>query len=388
MSKKRPPPRYVAEIRRALTSDADRSDWPEDLAWARAALGGDVTRPPVTVEPEVVVALIEELLSRDEVALITRLTEVDNKTVYKPARAAVHRLRTRKVDVSVPSAAPRRGSGQELDRRPRSLITAHDAQWEREVGLVDETPRGISLVLAHVSARHGLLDSHQIGSLTRKSYREIYKRLESATTVVDVEDSVARWYIEDAVVRCSEAGRGLPRGFARISQQLGAAPGGPHPALSLDPAEVSNTRLLELYQEPELQHWFPDQLFLRQLEQRLQEVLGSKLLIDEQQRRIHLASVLDRALEEFYTAERRRSARQLLLDTAHVAALQDRGPTAGAMRAAAELYQLPAAEVVEHPFCRYLLERLINMPQLEQSMAEASAPPPPDDKQGGGIIIP
>ncbi len=390
MSKKRPPPEFITQMRQALTA-TDREDWPAELAWARGVLAGQVTEPPPDLEPEVIVALLEELMDRGDHSTIADLTGLKSKTVRKPAGAAVHRLRTKGVDVKPTPAAGRAaaGTGKPLTQSLQSFVTTYDLAWEREIGLVDESPGGLNLVLGHSSASMGLLDAHLLSSMGRKQFREVVKRLKAATTMVMLDHSEARWFMEDAVIRSKEAGRGLPRGFARISQELGPAPGGEHPALALEPAEADNQELMSLYLEPELRGWFPDQRFLQQMELKLGEVFTSKLMIDEQQRLSQVTGVLDRLLEDYFTSDRCRGARQLLLDSAHVASRRDRGEVAGKMRQASELFLDAPERLVEHPFVRQFLERLVNaMGPMEPGEGEGGEGGDDEERSEGGLIIP
>ena len=391
MSKKRPPPEFIAQMRQALTA-TDRTDWPADLTWAREVLAGQVNEPPADLEPEVVVALLAELLERQAHSTVADLTGLKSKTVRKPAGAAVHRLRTKGLDVKPTPAAGRAaaGTGMPLTQSLRSFVTTYDLAWEREVGLVDETG-GLNLVLAHTSASRGLLDVHLLSSMGRKQYREVVKKLKSATTMVMVDHGEARWFLEDSVRRCKEAGRGLPRGFARVSQELGPAPKGEHPALALDPAGSDDPQLISLYAEPELRQWFPDQQFLQRMELKLGEVFTSKLMIDEQQRQSQITTVLDNLLEEYFDAARCLGARQLMLDSAHVAARMERGEVAGRLRAAADVFELVTDRLIAHPFVRQFLERLINaLGPMEPHPGDGEEPDSEDDEQrsDGGIIIP
>ncbi len=391
MSKKRPPPKFVAQMRQALTA-TDREDWPADLAWARGVLGGQVSEPPADLEPEVIIALLDELVEREAYAAVADLTALESKTVRKPARAAVHKLRTSGVDVKPTPAAGRAsaGTGRSLSLSLESFVTTYDPAWEREIGLVDDAG-GLNLVLAHTSASLGLLDVHLLPSLGRKQYREVVKKLRSATTMVMIDHREARWFLDDAVRRCKEAGRGLPRGFARVSQELGPAPGGDHPSLALEPADAGHHELISLYEEPELRGWFPERQFLSRMELKLGEVFTSKLMIDENQRRTQVNSALDNLLAEYFDDAHRAGARQLMLDSAHVATAGQRGEVAGLLRAAADLFTQDSDRLVANPFVRHFLERLVQQ-AMEQPMMGGGEEPPEEDDGGerseGGLIIP
>ena len=386
MSKKRPPPQFIAQMRQALTA-TDRIEWPAELAWARGVLEGALGEPPADLEPEVIIALLEELLEREAHATIADLAGLESKTVRKPARAAVHRLRTRGVDVEpTPATRSSAGTGKPLTQSLQSFVTTYDLAWEREIGLVDESG-GLNLVLAHCSAAHGMLEVHLLNNMGRSQYRDVVKRIRSATTMVLIDHQEARWFLEDAVRRCKEAGRGLPRGFARVSQELGPAPGGEHPSLALE-ARAGNQELLSLYDEPELRQWFPERQFLQRMEFKLGEVYTSKLMIDEQQRLNQITTVLDNLLEEYFDTDRCLGARQLMLDSAHVATHLNRDEVAGRLRAVADLFQQPAERLVSHPFVRQFLERLINALGPMEGPGGGEDPEPDEERSEGGIIIP
>ena len=389
MSKKRPPPKHIAQLRQALSAPSDRTDWPADLAWAGGVLDGEVGEPPAAVEPEVVVALVQELLGREAYPLIASLAQLTTKTVFKPARAALHRLRTQGIQVKPSPARPKEsGTGQQLVQTVKSFATGHDPAWEREVGLVDESSGGINLVLGHISATAGLQEVHVLHSMTRKRYRQLLRELKGGTAMALIDHPEARWLIEDAARLRREAGRGMPPGYAQASQMLGAAPGGEHPGLEIEATDASNQQLVTLYDEPELRGWWPDRDFLHRLELQLHEVFTSKLMIDEQQRKNQISNVVDRLLEEFFTEPRCQAAYRLLLDATHLAARCDRGEVAARIRAGAEVFLLPGERLVVHPFVRHFLERLVNTDNLPELEPPEEQPEDQDQPPRGGLIIP
>jgi hypothetical protein len=389
MSKKRPEPEVLRQIRQVLTADEENPDWPRDLVWARQALGGQVSPPPADMDPEVVHALVQELVSRRATETITALAKSADRRISKAARTALHRLRTQKVDVRVPVAGADQpaGTGQQLSWSPICLATVYDPRWERDVGLVQEAPAGITLVEARISARFGLVDVLVVPSLTRKRYRDIVKRLAPVSTEISRQE--ARWLVEDAVQRNRRAGRAVPEGYARASQIIGPAPGGQHPALSLAPSGADPEELLALYELPELARWLPDQEFLYKMMLQLQEVSVSRLMIDDQQRKTQLSNVLDRSLEEYFTDDTCAASRQLLLDTAHLLWRQGREPEAGLARAAAELFELPRERTLVAPFVRHFLERLARLADQQQPDGEpADERDEAEQRSEGGLILP
>lgn len=387
MSKNRSAPHYVTQIRQVLTADTDGADWPEDLLWARGVLGGAAEPPPESIDKEVLITLMDELLRRGDTKALTDLAKVKHKRVSKAARTALHRLRTQKVKVEVPTQGERApsGTGQSHSRKLRSLATIYDPRGEREVALVEEEHTGITMVQARLSASQGLVDIRVLPSLTRKKYRQMVKRLDSMGVLALISREQARWYIEDGVRRGREAGRALPGGYARACQVLGPTPSGDHPALDLQPGEADPGDLLALYQLQQLSGWLPDRDFLNSFLLKLQEIYTSKVIIDDNQRRAQLDNAIDQALESYFTAQNTLAARQILLDTVHMLRCQEQHGPARAMRAAADLFQLPRERLLVHPFIRMFLERML---QVERAPQHSESPQDlAEERQEGGVIL-
>ena len=402
MSTKRKKGQFIEEFRRVLNSEEEGANWPPDLTWARAFLAGEQAAPPKSMDQEVVTALIEELLHRQDNDRLTALAAAPDKKVAKAARTALHRLRSRKVDVKLPAAAPRqRGSGVDQGRSslPDSMATFYEPDWRRHVFLLDpEVGGAINVFWARVSAQHGMTDLELLRSMTRKELRAMMGRFKEAVELVPIQRNEAHWLISAAADKCRQTGHTLPSGHATMTTMVGGTPSGGHPAEELEPLPGAGyEQMLELYEGEELRSWVPDQNLMQRLGMHLQEVMTSRLVLDQQQRRSRLTNIVDDTLSEIFDEAGCAAGRQVMLDTAHLLMSKEKQERAGLFRAAAEVFLLPPHRAVVHPFVRQYLERLLRMdallagPVAPTDSAGAVAEEPEDDNEqrsSGGIILP
>lgn len=383
MSPKRPKDSEIRKIREQLQGATASSDLPYDLRWALRILLGEHVATPEVVRQEVMLGLTEELVSRKDIAALTWLAKQSHREASKSARTGLHRLRSQKIEIEIPINAPEEtsGTGLTLEAELKSLITMYYGQEQRAVWFSQEAPRGIYIHQAIISAEHGLVDFKSLSS-TRKRFRQHAKRIRNSMTAELVDADLARWFIEDAARRCQEAEHGLPEAYVRSSQLLGSIlPRTEHPALAITPAQTAPTHLNEILEWAELKSWLPERLFLQRLFLRIQEVSTSRIMLNEQQRTEQKNEILIRAIGEYFTPQRCKSARQILLDTAHLLAIGGKMNQAALVRAAAEVFAQPPERVVDHPFPRSFIERFVQ--RKEAPPEEADEPTTSDE----GLII-
>ena len=147
---------------------------------------------------------------------------------------------------------------------------------------------------------------------------------------------------------------------------------------------------MEIYELPELAAWGPDMEVLQRVALRMEEVVESRLVLNDAQRDQQLTAALQRAAEEYFTPERCAAARRLLLDTAHIVQIRGRGRHAVLLRRAADAFEAAPEQVVASPLAIRLFERRLRRPAAEAAdTAEDSAPAPAGtDRSPGGIFIP
>jgi hypothetical protein len=383
MSQKRPFTSEALRIQEQLRSTSLASaDLPYDIRWALRVLNGEEAEPPEVLRQEVLLGLAEELIARKAIKTLDWLARLKQKNVAKAARTGLHRLRSQKIEIEIPISSFREQSGTGTLSRTaalRGLITLYDSRCQRMLWLTQEATQGILIHQARVSAEHGLLgfDSWRTG---RRRYKELSERISERLPTAEVEIQTVRWFIEDAVQLSHATEHGLPEGYASASQLLGPAPDGAHPALSIEPAQVSNEILLGLLELRELQPWLPDRDFVRSWLLRIDEVATSRILVDEHQRSIQIGNTIERATADYFNAARCRTSRRILLDTAHFFGLKGRMGEAASARTAADLFELPPERLIAHPFPRAFIER---------SIAPRTRPPKKEEVElESGLILP
>jgi hypothetical protein len=388
MSKKPPPPKDIARIRQLLAADTVPDEHASaDLLWARKRLAGDPTAPPgEAVRPEVAYALVEELAQRQEADSLAGLAKLQHRTISKAARTALHRLRSQKVEVDVPTQEERSaGTGQPIQQGIQSLVTIYDGRWERLVWIGQDAPSGVLVYQCRVSALSGLID-FRAGSTTRREFRGRARSIRLELGGEMLETPTALWFIEDAVRRSRATGRSLPEAYAKASQSMGEVAQGEHPGLAVAPSGCTASRMLELLELQELRFWSPDGTFLRQTQLKLDEIATSRLVLNPGQRQQQIDAVLERAMAEYYTPARCEACRQVLLDTAHLVGLK--GTAAADLRAAADLFEQPPERVAAHPFARGFIERLVRPGEREETEGEGDDEGDGGSSEGSGLIVP
>lgn len=413
MSKKAKESRHIEEIRRLLAQEERGDEWPADLQWAWGALrdssdtppGAPAGEPPDVIEPEVGAALIAELIDRRNTDALTRLARARDKRVSKAARTALHRLRSLKVEVEVPRGDDRpaqSGTGQVQVQAAVSLASVYMGEWERELLLVEEAAGGGHVVIwAHVSAHHGLASLERLGaSVPRRELRDMHRRLSDATLVYELPFSHVRWLLDDAIKLAKASGRSLPRGYTKAMTGIGPSPGGPHPAMAAPVADASVAELLALYDMEELRSWSLSREAMHRVVMRLNEVVTSRLMVDDQQRVAQIRATLDREAVRMVTPEWCAAARRVLLDTAHLALMAGNIEGAARLRAAANLMDEPPERLKGHPFVARFVARNFKLPEQMLRAADGRGDEPDaaaETDQGeavgeavspGGLIIP
>ncbi len=384
MTKKRPPTGEVSRLREQLTGAAD-AELPYDVRWAQRILAGEGVPPPEVLRRELIEALVGELVARTAADALASLAACAQREVSKAARTGLHRLRTQKVDVAVPSPAaePRSGTGLLESQEPLALITPYDGSNQRAIWLTTPEERGLVIHQARISAARGLVEFISYEA-TRRKYRELAAHVREQVIVAEVPAPTALWFIEEAARVCREQQRGVPESYLAASRILGAPPVQEHPGLAVAPAEAPPSELLRLYQDRSLSYWLPERDFVQSLLLRLQEIATSRIVVDDRQRRAQIAATIERGLDEYYTPARIAACRRVLLDTTHLLSARGWSELAGYARQAAELFAGPRAALIAHPFARAFLERVIDSVEERQPAEEA----PPERKSDGGLILP
>ncbi len=358
-----------------------------DITWAKKVLDGEDASPPGdAVRPEVIQALCSELLKQEAAESLARLATKDHKPVSKAARTALHRLRSKKIEVEVPAqnqSLPT-GTGQAIQQAIPSVVSIYDGRWERLVWLGLDIPSGVQVYQTRISAIHGLMD-FRTGITSRRDYRSRTRKILKDLGGTVVESDLAIWFINEGAKQSSKNKRELPVQFIRASQQLVANPSLEHPGLSVQPTGVDTHHLGELFDLPELRYWYPEMSAVRRLTLKLDEVSTSRLIVDDKQRLEQMNAAIDRGVKEYFNAKRAEASYRLLLDTAHIILTQGKEKRAAEVRAAADLFLLSKEQIAAHPFPRQFMARVVQDRLSSLSQVEENQEPNQDHH---GLIIP
>lgn len=353
-----------------------------DLSQAARAFADEEAAPPdslTAAEGEQLVALLVE---RSDAARLTRLAATGTKPMAKAAKRGLHLLRSRGVAVPPlpPPAAAKRTIAEEEAVPLASLATMIDSHGERAVWLAVPGARGgVDVFQAELSETRGLF-GFSGAHLSRKEWRS---RIELAVgdgefPSARIPGAYARYLIEIGYERALAAGRSLPDEFARARLELGPAVRPErHPALELAPPlqrSVAGERLASLHDRPEVLSWLPDKAHLPALDIEVTQVLSSRLVLDDRQRREQLVNAINRVAEQALDPAFRARLGARLLETAYLVVLRGDRETAQLLTTAAELTLDASVPAADNPFVRRLFEKLIPEDAWPKSKAGAAAP--------------
>jgi hypothetical protein len=189
-----------------------------------------------------------------------------------------------------------------------------------------------------------------------------------------ISEAHARYLIELAYQRAVEAGRSLPDEFARARLELGpVVQPARHPVWELAPPlarSEAGERLASLHQRTEVMSWIPDRERVAMLDIEVGQVLSSRLVLDDRQRREQILAAIDRVAELALDPDFRSRLGARLLETAYLVALRGDIEDARLFTTAAELTLDPAVPAAQNPFVRRLFEKLV--PKVAWPEAAAS----------------
>lgn len=355
---------------------------PEQAAAIRPA-NGDPARVLSALEPETAAQVLDWLLREEadageELALAwaelpeggPALARVDPgqlpKAGRKALRRALHRARSRGVEVPETSARPVVAKLPAVeDKRSEALVTAVDPSGAQLLILAEPHPGGgVRLFEAVVDDERGVLEFH-VGSTTRSEARRFLKELADSERVLAT--SAPPESLRPRLARIAERHpeeRPLPSGFVdwrrRVAEPVEGdrTPGElARDALGGDEGGRGTERALELVEQGELGPWPPPPEVLRATAEKLHETAGSRIVVSDAQRREQRDEVYREALAARLAAGARGRDADRLEETAYVWWRHGREEDARAcVRAAAELRD---AQAVDHPLARALLERAV-----------------------------
>ena len=365
----RPPPEQVKVAREALARLQN------DPAADAKALAGEVEALPEMLALALIHAAGRE--SRQEVLL--QLAQRQDKTLAKEAKRELQKLKQKGVQVQ-----EIRPQGEAVLKplpeaeAPVCYASSIDAYGERAVWWAQPGRQGVEVVQVVLSDLKGILAADAL-ALSRRSYREFVKRLprSNVVTTAEIPKDHARQLIAEAEAAGARNGFAPPESYGAALRLLGPAPETPPPSpglsVEMGPDGDLPHRLAgaALFEDPLFASWIPDEDALRSFALKVDEIVVSRLYLDDGQRRQAFERAADDAALAYFTPQRRALYARRLLEMAHI--LAQAGRIDAARTALAVSRALP--EDPANPFCRALFAHALD-DRLTRS-AEPEPPPPP-----------
>lgn len=387
------------EIAEALTgSNPPLAPFSEgDWGNARRVLEGDVQAAASLPEP-LIAAICDVVVRERRLPLAEALLASSAKPVVKAARKALYQLRSSGVAVPIPAApsvSPPKAVAPVEDLP--GLLSAITGVGERALIIVRPVRGGLEAVQLVLSDEQGAthLSRNEVSrGLWKRQLKEV--ALGNAPPAIEVSRDEARQLVTEAAGLNLSTRTPFPPGFEETLRHLDATPvERPFdiPAPESDDARTATSGHF-LHNERELQPWLPPEPDIRELAQKMDEILASPLQLSAAQRSEQIGELVRRVSEAFFTPPRRQLyARRLWRMAEFFDRLKRPQPATLARAEARRLFHTSEPS----RFGEFLFEKVIlltqraqagqGMPAEGEALAEP-APPSTGRKSPGGLILP
>lgn len=303
------------------------------------------------------------------------------KAGRKALRRALHRLRSRGVEVAAPAPAARVAVLPKLaDELAVALVSTPDPSGAQLVVIVEPgSGGGARLFQAAIDLERGVLEFH-VFDANRSQARRLVREVEGNARLGGVRvsrDAAAVLLARAAAAQPAE--RALPPAFEEFRSRVARPPDGAQApgeqaraALGAEPDLGAARAVAERVAEGALGPWPPPFEVLREIAEKVRQTAESPLLVDDQQRRAQVEAVLGDALDARYAGAAGEATAQRLEEAAHAAWRGGDEPAARALLAAAAVFRERPPR--DNPLARALLERALG-PLLEALREERAASP-------------
>jgi hypothetical protein len=304
--------------------------------------------------------------------------EALGKAGRKALRRAQHRLRSRGLAVGAAAPAARVAVLPKLaDELASALVSAPDPSGAQLVVIVEPSPSGgVRLFQSAIDLERGVLEFHALNA-TRSQARRLLRDVERIGAVAAPREALAALLARAAAAQ--PADRALPQAFEEWRSRVARPPEGARTpgelarealgaAADLGAAREVAARIAEGTLGP----WPPPFDALREIAEKVRKTGDSPLLVDDQQRRAQVESVIGEALEARFAGAGGEAMAQRLEEAAHAAWRRGDAGQARALLAAAAGFRERSPR--DNPVARALLDRVL-APMLEMLREERSASP-------------
>jgi hypothetical protein len=393
----------------AQKAGLDPERFAEEFEQGRALLEEGADPRKVTGLPDAFQVAFLKLAEReeDDDQISDLMAMTGSGEVKKEARRALHRMRSRGLDVSVPEEA---GSSV-LERRvlPEDpelpcYLSPVSGNGSRMLWLARYVHGGVGVYQAELNDEEGLVEFAG-GTIGRSRYRSLARDLlgDPKHALLEITYPEAWQHISRAAARSRESSRPLPEGYLDAKNTLPEpkkdAEPSPDPRSLFDPDEiVQNQDLIreaaDLHDLEEFADWMPDEDTLKTVQAKLEQVESSQVTINAQQKVEQVQKILDQAVESLLEGQERRQRYQnRLLEMAAYLHRTDRPEPA--KKAAAAALQLSREDFspAESPFFDRMTRKLFRSAKeiVEEMQANEKAKKgkkKPEPGQGNLIVPP
>ncbi len=303
------------------------------------------------------------------------------KSGRKALRRALHRLRSRGVELPERAAAPVVATLAPVeDELSEGLVSRLDGRGSRLVYLLAPDPAGGARVFEMVlDEERGIVDFDVYTSTrgrARRLLRELSQREGLQATPAPAESVRA---LVQRIADRQPASQPLPPAFAQWRNRLGREPEGTRTPGELARSALGDAgdaslarRAAELVEGREVGPWLTPSDALRATAERLVGIREGKILVSGVQKQAQVEEVLGKALEEVFGAESRKSMGDRFDETAYVLWKAGREEDARACLAAGQLFR--DASPAQNPVARAVLQVMLAPILDELREAEEASP--------------
>ena len=347
------------------------------------------------------IKLAEKEEDDDQISDLMSMTDADE--VKKEAKRALHRMRSRGLDVSMPEET---GSSV-LERRVAPddpelpcYLSPVSGNGSRMIWLARYVRGGVGVFQVELNDQEGLTEFAG-GTIGRSRYRNLSRDLlgDPKNALLEISYAEAWKRISAAAARSREASRPLPEGYLDAKNTL---PEPKQDAELADPRSLFDQDKLagdqnlireagELHDLDEFSDWMPDEETLKTVQTRLEEVEAGQVAINQKQKIEQVQKILDQAVENLLEGQERRERYQnRLLQMAEY--LQRTERPDHARKAAAAAFQLSREDFSppESPFFDRMTRKLFRSAEeiVKEMKGNAPAKKKGPKKDPGKLIVP
>jgi hypothetical protein len=335
----------------------------------------------------------------------------ESKAVKKQAKRILHRLRSQGLSVEVPDDTGQSVLDRAVSEEHKPLpchLSPVSGSGGRMVLMARYTQGGVAVHQGEMTDTDGLVQFAG-GTIGRNRYRQMSQEMmaDPSERLLEIDYAEARLHLARAVEQCREAGKPPPDEYLEASGDLGevnddAAPPKPSELLPVDAIgdlDALAAEAVELLELPEFADWLPDEDTIKAIDEKIQDVESSQVVINDQQRIEQVEKAIDSGVEVLIGDEdKRRQHHDRLMENAVY--LHRTGREEQAKQAAAAAWQLLVEnfEPSQSKFFDRLLKKLFrSAEEIVAHMGEIGKAPPadpaddpadePGEGPGGNIII-